>query len=62
MKAPRSAPVSRSSKRDLFVELSEGVKALAQAREGMRTLRTHTVVAKPAPNVTPGISFGSGAS
>lgn len=54
MKAPRSAPVRRSSTRDLFVELSEGVKALAQAREGMRTLRTHAVVAKPAPNVSPG--------
>ncbi len=53
MKAPRSAPARRPAKRDLFAELSEGVTALAQAREGMRTLRTHTVAAKPAPEVTP---------
>lgn len=53
MKAPRSAPARRPAKRDLFAELSEGVTALAQAREGMRTLRTHTVAAKPAPDVTP---------
>lgn len=53
MKDSRSAPVRRSPKRDLFAELSEGVTALARAREGMRTLRTHTVAARPAPDVTP---------
>lgn len=41
------------AKRDLFAELSEGVEALAGAREVKRTLRTHTVEYKPAPNVTP---------
>ena len=34
-------------------ELSEGMKALAQSREGKRTLRTHTVEIKPAPEVSP---------
>ena len=29
---------ARSGKRDLFVELSEGIAALAEAREGKRTL------------------------
>ena len=43
----------RAPKRDLFAELSEGVEALAQAREGKRTLRTHAVEFKPAPKVTP---------
>lgn len=39
--------------RDLFAELSEGMQALAQARQGKRTLRTHAVEYKPAPTVTP---------
>jgi hypothetical protein len=38
----------RAPKRDLFAELSEGMEALAQAREGKRTLRTHAVEFKPA--------------
>ena len=49
------APVKgkRAPKRDLYAELSEGMKALAQAREGKRTLRTHSVEIKPAPEVSP---------
>ena len=43
----------RSSKRDLFTELSEGIDALADARQGKRTLRTHSIEFKPAPIVTP---------
>ena len=43
----------RAPRRDLFAELSEGMGALAQAREGKRTLRTHAVEYKPAPDVTP---------
>lgn len=39
----------RRRKRDLFAELGEGFEALAAQREGKRTLRTHTVKAKPAP-------------
>lgn len=40
-------------KRDLFVELTEGFDALAEQRAGKRTLRTHTVKAKPVPKITP---------
>ena len=40
-------------KRDLFAELTEGIEALADSREGKRTLRTHAVEYKPAPKVTP---------
>lgn len=43
----------RSAKRDLFAELVEGMEALADARTGKRTLRTHTMEYKPAPTVTP---------
>lgn len=47
-----SAKAKRASKRDLFSELSEGMTALAEARQGKRTLRTHAVEFKPAPDVT----------
>ena len=43
-----SGKARRAPKRDLFAELSEGMEALAQAREGKRTLRTHAVEFKPA--------------
>ena len=42
-----------SAKRDLFAELSAGMAALAEARQGKRTLRTHAIEYKPAPKVTP---------
>ena len=42
-----------TSKRDLFAELGEGMAALAEARDGKRTLRTHAAEYKPAPKVTP---------
>lgn len=42
-----------TNKRDLFTELGEGMAALADAREGKRTLRTHAVEYIPAPKVTP---------
>ena len=51
MKAP--VKEKRAPKRDLFAELSEGMKALAQSREGKRMLRTQTVEIKPAPEVSP---------
>ena len=47
------AKAKRGAKRNLFAELSEGLEALADARQGKRTLRTHAVQYKPAPNVTP---------
>jgi hypothetical protein len=31
----------RAPKRDLFAEVGEGMMALAEARQGKRTLRTH---------------------
>jgi putative transcriptional regulator len=44
-----SGKARRAPKRDLFVELSEGMEAFAEAREGKRTLRTHAVEFRPAP-------------
>ena len=43
----------RRAKRELFTELSEGMEALADARQGKRTLRTHSMEFKPAPTLTP---------
>lgn len=43
----------RAAKRDLFAEIKEGVTALAQARAGTKTLRTHALEFKPAPELTP---------
>ena len=43
----------RVPKRDLFAEVSEGMEAFAQAREGKRTLRRHAVEFRPAHTVTP---------
>lgn len=40
------------SKRDLFTELTEGFDALAEARAGKRTLRSHVVEEKPEVTVT----------
>jgi len=40
-------------KRNLFAELTEGMTALADARKGKRTLRSHPVEFKPAPEMTP---------
>lgn len=39
----------RRVRRDLFAELAEGMDALADARHGKRTLRTHAVEFKSAP-------------
>ncbi len=47
-----SVKAKRAPRRDLFAELSEGVTALAEARQGKRTLRTHALEFKPAPEVT----------
>jgi len=53
MKKPRKIGQGRLGSRDLFAELTEGMTALAEARQGKRTLRTHEVAFKPAPQVTP---------
>ncbi len=39
-------------KRNLFAELAEGFDALAEERAGKRTLRSHVVEARPAPEVS----------
>lgn len=48
-----NAKARKAQKRDVFSELTEGIQALAQQRQGKRTLRTHAVRYKPAPEVTP---------
>ena len=53
MKRSSKTKAKRAATRDLFAELNEGLEALADARQGKRTLRTHAVEYKPAPNVTP---------
>ena len=53
MKRSAKPTRKRSRKRDLFAELTEGMDALADARQGKRTLRTHSMEYKPAPTVTP---------
>ncbi len=42
-----------SGKRNLFAEMAEGMSALAEARTGKRTLRTHAVKYRPAPEISP---------
>jgi putative transcriptional regulator len=53
MKSSDKTKLERTSKRDLFAELSEGCERLAEHRSGKRTLRTHSVEYKPAPTITP---------
>ena len=53
MKASVKETGKRATRRDLFDELSEGITALAETRQGKRTLRTHAIDYKPAPKVTP---------
>lgn len=53
MKRTIKTKAKRGSTRDLFAELTEGMDALADARQGKRTLRTHAVEFRPAPNITP---------
>jgi len=53
MKRATKTKAKSGARRSLFSELSEGVKALADARQGKRTLRTHAVEYKPAPDITP---------
>ncbi|MBI4189132.1 MAG: transcriptional regulator [Betaproteobacteria bacterium] len=53
MKVTVKGKTTRIAKRNLFAELREGMAALAEARQGKRTLRTHAMEYKPAPKVTP---------
>ena len=49
MKTTVKTKTTRAAKRNLFAELGEGMTALAEARQGKRTLRTRVVEYKPAP-------------
>ena len=49
MKRPVKTPRKHRAKRDLFVELMEGMDALADAPQGKRTLRTHSLELQPTP-------------
>lgn len=49
----RHIPGKKKASRDVFADLSEGFVALADARAGKRTLRTHAVEVRPAPELTP---------
>ena len=51
--AKKATKKAVAKKRDLFAEISDGFSALARAREGKQTLRTHKVAFKPAPKITP---------
>ena len=53
MKRSSKPTLKRTLKRELFAELREGMEAVADAREGKRTLRTHSMEFKPAPTLTP---------
>jgi len=53
MKTTVKTKTTRIAKRDLFAELREGMTALAEARQGKRTLRTHAIEHKPTPKVAP---------
>lgn len=50
----REESIEMTDKRNLFEEINAGLDALAAQRDGKRTLRTHTVISKPAPRITPG--------
>lgn len=49
--AERPARGGKAVKRKLVDEIAEGFEALAQQRQGKRTLRTHALELKPAPEV-----------
>ena len=53
MKPKAGVKRAGGTKRNLFAELSEGLTALSDARRGKRTLRSHPVEFKPAPEMTP---------
>jgi len=53
MNVRRGAKRPKKAKRDLFGEIAEGFEALAGERRGRRTLRTHPVTLRPAPEVGP---------
>jgi putative transcriptional regulator len=53
MKSKRKPARARRGARDLFDELGEGVRALAEQRQGKRTLRTHAIEIQAPPRISP---------
>src|ERR1700682_2241250 len=53
MTANSKVKSARRPHRDIFAGLKEGFVALADSREGKRTLRTHAVEFRPPPNLSP---------
>ena len=53
MKAIGKRKRPSAGKRSLFAEIAEGMEALVEERRGKRTLRTHAVEFRKAPEVTP---------
>ena len=49
---PGEQALAGTRKLNLFAEIAEGFEALADQRAGKRTMRTHEVDLKPAPDVT----------
>ncbi len=52
-KAGAASSPEQAEVRDLYAELVEGLTALGEHRQRKRTLRTHRVEYRPAPEVTP---------
>ena len=52
MPMPAEKATTGTKKRNLFAEIAEGFDALADERAGKRTLRTHEVDIKPAPDIS----------
>ena len=52
MKRAIKTKTKRGIARNLFAELSEGMEALADSRQGKRTLRTHAMEFKAAPEIS----------
>jgi putative transcriptional regulator len=52
MKSIQKRKKKPAPRRDLFGELSEGMTALTEAREGKRTLKTHPVEFRPPPELS----------
>lgn len=44
---------TQATKRDFLAEIEEGVRALADERQGRRTLRTHEIEFRKAPRLNP---------
>ena len=60
MKRTTKVTRKRVTKRDLFAELIDGLEAVADARQGNRTLRTHLIDSNQPPDTASTIDMSSG--